>query len=84
MKNRSMMEYFSDIKAKYDAIAIFEQPLSTEDIIHYTLNGLPHAYQPFKIVIQTNLHSINLDNFYALLCSEELHIVVEISKENSN
>lgn len=48
--------------------------MSSEDIILYTLNGLPPIYQAFKTAIRTNLQPLSLDDFYALLCSEELNL----------
>lgn len=71
------------IKSKCDAIVISGQPLSSKDIIQYTLNNLLSMYHAFKIVIQTNLQLISLDDIYALLCSEELNIATKISKDNS-
>lgn len=81
MKDKSMMQYLSDIKAKWDTMAISGSPLSLEDIILYTLNGLPTTYQAFKTAIHTNLQPINLDDFYALLCREELNIATNLSRE---
>lgn len=84
MKNRSIKEYLSDIKSKCDVISIFEQPHSVKNVIHYTLNGLPPTYHAFKTTIHTNLYHINLVDFYALLCSGDLNLAAEISKESSN
>lgn len=68
--------------SKCDAIASYGTPLDSEEVIMYTLNGLPRAYQSFKTYIRANLQPINLDDFYALLYSEELNIVTEIAREN--
>ncbi|KAI0511472.1 hypothetical protein KFK09_012102 [Dendrobium nobile] len=81
MKDRTMMHYLSDIKSKCDAIASSDTPLDSEDVKMYTLNGLPLAYQPFKTAIRTQLQPINLDDFYALLWSEELNIAAENAQE---
>ncbi|KAI0520293.1 hypothetical protein KFK09_007765 [Dendrobium nobile] len=80
MKDKTMMQYLSEIKGKVDAIGASGSPLSSDDIIMYTLNGLPSAYQGFKIAIRTNLNPISLDDFYALLCSEELNIAAESAR----
>lgn len=74
MRERSM-EYLSKIKNKCDVIAASRSALTTEDVVLYTLNGLPSGYQAFYDN-HTNQPStpIRLDDFYALLCSEELNI----------
>ncbi|KAL0912667.1 hypothetical protein M5K25_018656 [Dendrobium thyrsiflorum] len=69
--DKTMFQYLSDIKSKIDAIAAAGSSIDAEDIILYTLNGLPSTYQSFKIVIRTYLQPITLDDFYALLCSEQ-------------
>ncbi|PKU84686.1 Retrovirus-related Pol polyprotein from transposon TNT 1-94 [Dendrobium catenatum] len=80
-RDKTVMQYLSDIKGKCDAIASSGTPLDPEDIIMYTLNGLPPAHQPFKTAIRTQLQQIHLDDFYALLCSEELNIAAENDQE---
>ncbi|PKU72184.1 Retrovirus-related Pol polyprotein from transposon TNT 1-94 [Dendrobium catenatum] len=82
MKDQTMMQYLSDIKGKCDAIASSGTPLDPEDVIMYTLNGLPPAYQAFKTYIRTNLQPMNIDDFYAQLCSEELNLAAERAREN--
>ncbi|PKU75893.1 hypothetical protein MA16_Dca005940 [Dendrobium catenatum] len=48
----------------------------------YTLNGLPPSYQAFKTYIRANLQPVNIDDFYALLCSEEVNLAAEAAREN--
>lgn len=72
-----MAEYLFDIKTKIDLIAASGSPISVEDSIFYTLNELPSSYQSFKTTVQTNLQPISLDDFYSLLCSEEMNQVTE-------
>lgn len=79
-----MMEYLSDIQVICDSIAASKVPLSVEDIILYTLNGLSSTHQAFKTTMQINLQPIGLDDFYALLCSEELNLDTENLKENNS
>ncbi|XP_020691538.1 uncharacterized protein LOC110106116 [Dendrobium catenatum] len=83
MKDKSMMQYLSEIKSKVDVIGSAGAPLSSDDIIMYTLNGLPPAYQGFKTAIQTNLNPISLDDFYSLLCCEELNLVADSLRDLS-
>lgn len=66
-----MTQYLVDSKAKVDLMATSGSSLSNEDVIYYTLNGLPSSYQDFKTSIRTNLQLLHLDDFYSLLCTEE-------------
>ncbi|KAL0928117.1 hypothetical protein M5K25_002358 [Dendrobium thyrsiflorum] len=81
MKDKSMTQYLLDIKAKVDSLAAAGAPMDVEDVIHYTLNGLPSTYQAFKTAIRTNLQPLSLDDLYTLLCSEELNLAHETTKE---
>lgn len=78
-----MMQYLSDIKSKCDVIGVYSATLSAKDVILYTLNGLPSNYHAFQTTIKTNHQPINLNDFYSLLCSEELNIATRILKECS-
>lgn len=60
MKDKTMMQYQSEIKMKCDANAISGSLLSVEDVILYTLNRLSSTYQAFKMSIRTNLQLISL------------------------
>lgn len=50
-------------------------------MIIYILNGLPPSYQAFKTAIKTNLQLLSLDDFYLLLCSEEIIQASDASKQ---
>lgn len=63
-----MVQYLSDIKQKVDVIIAASSSIDIEDVILYILNGLSAAYQG------STLHPLNLDDFYTLLCSEELKL----------
>ncbi|KAI0501116.1 hypothetical protein KFK09_016059 [Dendrobium nobile] len=78
---QSMSQYLLTIKSKIDTILAADSTIDPEDVILYTLNGLPKTYQAFKIAIRTNLQPINLDDLYTLLCSEEVNLAQETSKE---
>lgn len=82
MGNKNMSQYLSDIKSKVDLIAAAGSPIDIEDIIYYTLNGLPTSYQSFKVAIRTNLQSLSLDDLYSLLCSEETIQLAEMSRND--
>ncbi|KAI0492930.1 hypothetical protein KFK09_027206 [Dendrobium nobile] len=82
--DKTMFQYLSEIKNKIDAIAAAGSPIEVEDVIHYTLNGLPNSYQSFKTAIRTRESTISIDNFYAMLCSEELHLQADMNRESQN
>ncbi|XP_020679496.1 uncharacterized protein LOC110097465 [Dendrobium catenatum] len=81
MKDMSMIQYLSIIKAKVDAIATAGSSIDTNYIILYTLNGLPATYNAFKTSIRTKLHPIHLDDVYVLLCNEEINLAAKSLKE---
>lgn len=83
MGDRSMMQYLFDIKSKCDAINSSGVIINAKDVIPYTLNGLPSSYHAFKMAICINLQLIGLDDFYSLLCNEELNLAIESLKECS-
>lgn len=82
-KTRVWLNTYLKSNKKCDAIAMSSSPLSPEDNTLYNLNGLSPSYQAFKTSIWTNLQPISLDGFYALLCSKEINIANDASKELS-
>lgn len=82
MGAHSMTEYLSKIKGKVDLIAASWLLIPAEDVTYYTLNGLPASYNDFKTSIRTNLQPISLDDLYSLLCSEEVLLSHENSKQD--
>ncbi|KAI0500239.1 hypothetical protein KFK09_018448 [Dendrobium nobile] len=81
MKDKTMSQYLLDIKAKVDALAAAGATIPIEEVIHYTLDGLPQTYQAFKTAIRTNRQPLDLDELYTLLCSEELNLAHEATRE---
>lgn len=73
-----------DIKSKVDLITAAQTHITREDIIYYTVNGLPLSYQGFKIAICTNLQSISLDDLYSLLWSEETMQLAKVTRQEIN
>lgn len=61
-----MSQYFIEIKALVDNIARGGQKIVIEDIILYTLNGLPNQYPLFKAIIRTKLTLLSLRDLYSL------------------
>lgn len=83
MGEKNMMQFLSDIKSKFDAIAALGAHKIVEDIILYTLNGLPSSYQAFKTFIRTTLQPIGLDDFYALSCSEKVNLQLKTRRNGT-
>lgn len=79
-----MIEYLSEIKEKTYLIVVVGSPILVEDVINYTLNGLPASYNSFNTSIRTNLQPIILDDLYSLLCIEEGIISRETSKQDQS
>ncbi|XP_020572372.1 S-formylglutathione hydrolase [Phalaenopsis equestris] len=70
-----LLKYCNQPTAKtfVDNIVVAWGKLDTEDIILYTLNGLPATYKASRRQFRSQLHPIDLDDFYSLLCSEEIN-----------
>ncbi|PKU83273.1 hypothetical protein MA16_Dca006674 [Dendrobium catenatum] len=79
-----MSQYLIAIKSLVDAVAAIGYPLDSEEVIFYTLNGLPPKYQAFKTAIRTNLQPLSFDDLYTLLFSEEINLLQETTKELQN
>ncbi|KAI0496608.1 hypothetical protein KFK09_022928 [Dendrobium nobile] len=83
MKTQTMTQYLTEIKTIVDQITAAGSTIEDENILMYTINGLPPAYQAFITSIRTTLHPISLDDLYSLLLSEEIHIQTESLKNLS-
>ncbi|KAI0493130.1 hypothetical protein KFK09_027406 [Dendrobium nobile] len=84
MKNLSMVQYLTEIKKLVDQIASAGSTIDSEDIILYILNGLPPAYQSFKTYIRNSPTQIRMDNLYAMLISEEIHITADAARSSAD
>ncbi|XP_020699740.1 uncharacterized protein LOC110112009 [Dendrobium catenatum] len=62
MNNLTMQQYLSQIKTIVDNIAAADVKIDPEDIVLYTLNGLPPSYNSFKTAIHTSRLPADLDN----------------------
>ncbi|PKU76837.1 Retrovirus-related Pol polyprotein from transposon TNT 1-94 [Dendrobium catenatum] len=83
MQTLTMQQYLAKIKQLVDSIAASGTKLDPEDIILYTLNGLPAQYNSIKTYIRSSSLPADLDSLYSLLCNEELHINQDLKKEPS-
>ncbi|XP_020673316.1 uncharacterized protein LOC110092943 [Dendrobium catenatum] len=84
MKNLSMIQYLTEIKKLVDQIAYVGSTVDSEDIIIYILNGLPPSYQSFKTYIRNPPTQIRLENLYAMLISEEIHITADATHSSAD
>ncbi|PKU73085.1 hypothetical protein MA16_Dca016152 [Dendrobium catenatum] len=81
MKQQNMSEYLNEVKTLVDKIAATRANINKEDIILYSLNGLPPAYQSFKSTIRTMVQPISLDDLYAFLIIEEINLNAEAARQ---
>ncbi|KAL0916024.1 hypothetical protein M5K25_013503 [Dendrobium thyrsiflorum] len=84
MKTLTITQYLTEIKTMEDNIAVAGSTIDPEDVILYTLNGLPPTYQAFKTSIRTMLTPISLYNLYSLLISEQTNLASEASRVPPN
>ncbi|KAI0496002.1 hypothetical protein KFK09_022309 [Dendrobium nobile] len=80
MKNLSMMQYLTEIKKLVDQIASAGSSIDSEDIILHILNGLTPAYQSFKTYVRNSPLPVRLENLYAMLISEEIHVNADAAR----
>ncbi|PKU70017.1 Retrovirus-related Pol polyprotein from transposon TNT 1-94 [Dendrobium catenatum] len=83
MKNSSMIQYLTEIKKLVNQIASAGSTIDSEDIILHILNGLPPAYQSFKTYIRNYPSQLRLENLYAMLISEEIHVSADAARQSS-
>ncbi|KAI0527490.1 hypothetical protein KFK09_003091 [Dendrobium nobile] len=82
MRDQSVAQYLGKVKSLVDNIAAAGGYVDTEDIILYTLKGLPASFNPFKAAIRISPLPVTLESLYSLLCSEEINLQTEIHQEN--
>ena len=67
----------------FDQLAALENPVSEDDLVQVTVNGLGTAYRPFVRSLENRLNAIGFDDLYRLLLSEEESLANEISSDIS-
>lgn len=67
----TMHDYLKNIKSISDTLATVVTPVDDEDLILFTLGGLPAKYNPFKMAVSTRDQSITMAELQELLCIEE-------------
>lgn len=66
----SIIDYIQKIKHISDSLAYVSCPVDDEDLMLYTLNGLPSEYGPFKTSICTWSSPITIEDFMFLFCAK--------------
>lgn len=69
-RGQKIFEFLHCIKSIADKLSVVSSPIDDEDLILYTLNGLPQEYGPFKIVIRIRATPITFEELYVLLLCE--------------
>lgn len=72
--SQTVSEYIQRIKHISDSLAAVSNPIDDDDLILYTLNGLPSEFGPFKTSIRTRSSPISIEELHVLLLCEELSI----------
>lgn len=80
-----MQEYLHQLKLIADQLANYSALVSEEDLILYTLSGLPSIYRPFQTSICTRSQHdpVSLEEIHTLLFLEELSLVDEVHVNSS-
>ncbi|KAJ8625608.1 hypothetical protein MRB53_034138 [Persea americana] len=80
-----MQEYLHQLKVIADQLATCRAPVIEEDLILYTLSGLPSMYRPFQTSIRTrSCHDpVSLEELHTLLVCEELSFADKVTGDSS-
>ncbi|KAJ8618297.1 hypothetical protein MRB53_014483 [Persea americana] len=80
-----MQEYLHQLKVIADQLATCGAPVSEEDLILYTLSGLPSMYRPFQTSIRTRSRHdpVSLEELHTLLVCEKLSFADEVTGDSS-
>lgn len=62
------------IKHISNSLGAISYPIDDEDLILYTLNGLPNDYAPFKTSIRTRSSPLTIEELHVLLSCDKLHL----------
>lgn len=67
---KSVDDYLIRIKEIVDKLATFYVTIDNDDVLFYTLNGLPAEFNSFRTSIRMQSESVTLDELHSLLKSE--------------
>lgn len=70
----TMRDYLQQIKKISDTLAAVSAPIEEEDLILFTLGGLPTEYNAFKTAVRTRAQAINMAKLWELLYIEEQQV----------
>ncbi|KAI0498995.1 hypothetical protein KFK09_019895 [Dendrobium nobile] len=74
MKSLNMTQYLQQIKTIVDNISFAGATIDQEDVLLYTMNGLPPSYNALKTTIRAMQSPMDLDTLYSLLIIEEINL----------
>ncbi|XXG59573.1 hypothetical protein AAC387_Pa04g1633 [Persea americana] len=69
--SQSISDYLHRIKHLSDSLAVVSSPVDADDLVLYTLNGLPVEYNSFKTSICTRSSAISIEELHVPLLVEE-------------
>lgn len=77
----TMQEYLHQIKVVADQLATCGAPVSEDDLLLYTLAGLPPVHCPFQTSIRTRSRQdpVTLEELHTLLICEELSLADDVT-----
>uniref|UniRef100_A0A5B7BD59 Retrotransposon Copia-like N-terminal domain-containing protein n=1 Tax=Davidia involucrata TaxID=16924 RepID=A0A5B7BD59_DAVIN len=76
-------QYIQKVKAARDSLAEVSVHIDDEDLLIYTLNGLPSEFNAFRTAIRTRAQPLTLEEMHVLLRAEE-QSVEAVFKQNQN
>ncbi|XP_042983216.1 uncharacterized protein LOC122312625 [Carya illinoinensis] len=72
--NRLVLDYFHDVKALADEIALIDHPISDDDLTLYVFNGLGPDFGEIAAPIQTREKSLAFEELHDLLVEHESYL----------
>lgn len=78
-----MESYLQQIHTLSSSLAAIGKPITDEELVIQTLNGLPASYSTFVTVMKNTRPFPTFLSIRPLLLSEEAHVESNITKENS-
>lgn len=79
-----MEDHLNQIKIVSDQLSLSGSLIEDEDLVLFTLNGLPDEYNAFKTTIQARSDPISIATLSALLCSESIYIETSLKQTHAS
>ncbi|XP_022157455.1 uncharacterized protein LOC111024149 [Momordica charantia] len=75
-------DYVKRIKEVKDKLTNVSVVVDDEDLLIYTLNGLPSAYNVFRTSMRTRSQSVTFDELHVLMKSEEVALDRQVKRDD--